>query len=537
MTGTHYDLKSLGTFTRVLEVGGFQLVPGTARSCWRGPIHPSLKGLTDAATMDVVIRPGWPFTPPALVVQGLSSNHLTREGFVCMWRDDDPDLGWTTVQDFYQRISEWCERAESGWEGDDLAGDAFMNFIPSDWKKVAVVDLRHLGVIPGASGEFHGEVNACPFRVDLEPGPPQSPDHLRGAWFHAGTLTGPPPRNLAEVRTLLMETQRKDLEDGLAHRTGEKYLVPSGGVDLVLFCWERRSQPDLLIIGCAGTGQAIQGIALQAGPDDPDSLILRAGPDAQLLRDRKVTVFGLGALGGHVALILAESGVGFLNLVDADVLLPGNVVRHVAGHSDVGSSKVEAVRSMIDEHAPWAEVSVQQGHPITPDQIRALMGEADLVVDPTGNGSFRGALSLVADSMNVPLISGALYRGGRIGRVQRQAVPGDVPLFQRDASLGFLDIPKGDGEGEIMTSGLGCSAPVNNAPPVSVSSCSSLIAQCVIDVLTGRFDLGSEVIDVYNPLPEKPFDRVGRVLWMDEPSGLVKGCNVAPSPSTPSVEG
>ena len=518
VAGIHYDLKSLATFTRVLEIAGFQPVPGTARACWRGPIHPSFKDLTGGTTMDVVIRPGWPFTPPALMVQGLSSSHLTREGFVCMWRDDDPDLGWTTVRDFFQRISEWCEQAKNGWEGDDLAGDAFMNFIPSDWKTVAVVDLLHLGVVPGASGEFHGEVNPCPFRVDLERGPPQSPDHLRGVWFHAGTLTGPPPRNLPEVGALLTETQRKDLEDWLAHRTGEKYLVPSGGVDLVLFCWERQGQPDLLIIGCSGTGQAIQGIALQAGPDDPANLILRAGPDGHLLREQRVTVFGVGALGGHVALMLAESGVGFLDLVDPDVLLPGNVVRHVAGHSDVGSSKVEAVRSMIDEHAPWAEVSVHQEHPITPDQILSLAAEAGVVIDATGNGSFRGALSMVADSRNVPLVSGALYRGGCIGRVQRQAILGDVPLFQRDASLGFLDIPRGDGEGEILTSALGCSAPVNNAPPISVTSCASLIAQSVVDILTGRFHLGTEVIDVYKPLPEKPFHRVGRVIREGHPS-------------------
>ena len=42
------------------------------------------------------------------------------------------------------------------------------------------------------------------------------------------------------------------------------------------------------------------------------------------------------------------------------------------------------------------------------------------------------------------------------------------------------------------------------------SACASLIAQATIDVLMERFEFEDEVIDVYRPLPETPFDRVGR---------------------------
>ncbi len=50
----------------------------------------------------------------------------------------------------------------------------------------------------------------------------------------------------------------------------------------------------------------------------------------------------------------------------------------------------------------------------------------------------------------------------------------------------------------------------SNAPPASVLACASLIAQATIDVLMERFEFEDEVIDVYRPLPETPFDRVGR---------------------------
>ena len=71
-------------------------------------------------------------------------------------------------------------------------------------------------------------------------------------------------------------------------------------------------------------------------------------------------------------------------------------------------------------------------------------------------------------------------------------------------------VPAGEPAVDLAEPDLGCSAPVNNAPPASVLACASLIAQAAIDVLTKRFELEDEVIDVYRPLPETPFDRVGR---------------------------
>lgn len=112
MTGDHFDAKSLATFAQVLEVAGFSQVPNQSFLVYRGPIHRAFSGLTSAEFMDIVIRPGWPFVSPALFVAGLSSNHLTRDGFVCMWQDGDTDLGWTKVTDFFARIDEWCARAQ-----------------------------------------------------------------------------------------------------------------------------------------------------------------------------------------------------------------------------------------------------------------------------------------------------------------------------------------------------------------------------------------------------------------------------------------
>ena len=94
MTDDHFHLDSLNEFTMELTVAGFEPVDGSRPLRWRGRIHPAFSSLTDAAMMDVVIRPGWPFQSPAVVVEGLNTNHSTLGGYVCMWHDDDSSLEW-----------------------------------------------------------------------------------------------------------------------------------------------------------------------------------------------------------------------------------------------------------------------------------------------------------------------------------------------------------------------------------------------------------------------------------------------------------
>ena len=509
-TDDHFDLDSLGDFIEELEDAGFQPVPESKHQRWRGKIHPSFASLTEATTMDVVVVPGWPFQPPALFVQGLSTNHSTLDGLVCMWREGDFSHEWTTVSGLFSRVEEWCESAKHGWKDDRLDQDAFLNFRSKD-PLAATFDLPALGIAEGSWGECHSVFSQTPPRVDVLPGPKRSAGQLRGLWFHAGSLNAPPPRNLSEVAMCLRRTPRRQLKRALADRRKPDFLTPSGGVDVILFCWERGGRPDLLVMACTGTADEVEAVALQAAPKDEQSLILRAGPDASVLGKCRATVFGAGALGGHTATLLAESGVGVVDIVDPDVLLPGNVVRHVSGHSMVGARKAHAVQAVIGDHAPWTEVSGALEGPRTKKEIQERILPADIVVDTTGNEALVRSLAIVAQDNGRRLVTGALYRGGFIARVRRQAVPGDTPIHLRDDLTRYPLIPAGPEGEDFASAQLGCSAPVNNAPPAAVSACASLITQGAIDVMTERFEFADEVIDVYRAIPEPPFHRIGRV--------------------------
>lgn len=504
-----FDVASLEAFTAGLVGAGFEPVPGTKRRVWRSDIHPAFAPLTDATKMHLVLNDGWPYQPPALLVEGLDTNRSMLNGLVCLWREGDASLNWTTAEGLLARIEEWCKDAQHGWDDDDLGGDAFLNFSAKD-RMLATFDLTAFRTALGSWGDFHGIMHREPWRIDLVPGRASEPTHFVGLWFHVDRLRVP-PRQLFELRRCLSRTQWKGLERALGKRRVGDLGVPSGGVDLILLCWERSGQLRVLVIACKGVAGAFQGVALQAAPHDEENLMLRAGPDAKVLRGRRVVVFGAGALGGHATVTLAESGVGFVRPVDSEVLTPGNIVRHVAGHDSVGAAKVRAVAAVAQSHAPWTEVECVEASPLKPTDIDSLIADVDVVVDATGSAAATYAIAARARAAARPFVSAALYRGGCIGRLRRCALPDDTPLDQRGDTERYPLIPP-DAAEDVVRAEVGCSAPVNNAAPSSVLACASLLANAVIDVLTGRMELDDELIDVYRPLADSPpFDRVGRV--------------------------
>ena len=505
-----FDIASLEGFRANLVASGFEPVPDTERRMWRGPVHPAFGGLTDMLSMEVVFDPGWPYRPPRVFVQGLDTNHSTLDGFVCLWRDGELNAEWKTVDGLFSRIEDWCRRAKGGWQDDDLPFDAYLNF-KRKWPLMATFDFESLRTSIGSWGDLNG-VPTNPNLLDIRPGLANGPPRLRGLWFRVGQLQAPPPRNLSELPRHLNRSQRKGLGKALARRRETTGPQQMGGVDIIMFAWQRQERTDLLVMACEGVGDKVAAAALVAEPNDERTLRIRAGPDADVLKGRSAVLFGAGALGGHVAVTVAESGVDSLRIVDREILSPGNVVRHVAGNDHVGGPKVNAVEAAIRNHAPWTNVEsvTPQADLYGSQEIAQLIENVDVVIDATGNDAFVHPVARVAEGLGKPLVSGALFRGGLIGRVQRKALETDSSIFDRPESPDYPSIPPGDPEADFAEPDLGCSAPVNNAPPSSVLACASLIAQAVIDVLTERFELEDEAIDVYRSLPGTPFDRVGR---------------------------
>ncbi|MGC1928013.1 MAG: ThiF family adenylyltransferase [Candidatus Nitrosopolaris sp.] len=83
---------------------------------------------------------------------------------------------------------------------------------------------------------------------------------------------------------------------------------------------------------------------------DKSSLYLRIdNPDYPLglINKKSIDMIGLGSGGSLISTYLAKSGIGKLTLIDGDILLEHNIIRHVCALYDIGRYKTLAVRDHI----------------------------------------------------------------------------------------------------------------------------------------------------------------------------------------------
>lgn len=494
------DRASLERFQTELIEAGFEPRPGSLL-VWDGPIADSLKELTDASTMRVVFVDGWPFRNPKLHVAGLDEWHLSASGEVCLWAPGAASGEWLTVQGFMRRVDEWVERAKKGFRPEDFALDAHLSFGKTRAGAIATLDLGSLRPSSKEGGIGHISATWNEHRPVLEIVPGRK-GSIEGRSYHVRDVRAP-PRSLEAVHALLAPNQRNNFERRF------NAIAKHGRSHVFVISWDRElGREALVLLAEKQDDWVVAAEAIEAVPTDPEFLKLRAGPDVDTLASKRITIFGLGAVGSNLALRLAEAGVGTLLLVDGARLRPGDIVRHVAGSWQVGDTKVEAVRLLARASAPWTRVLVVEESPWGPDQVAQLLEHADLVVDATGFTAFANQLSVICAERSTPLVSAALYRGGAIARVRRQAFPSDTAISDRTHGDRYPVIPPGQ---EPLVFEPGCSAPVNNASPIAVASLAALVAGIAVDSLAGGNLYGDETIDVYRPLADAPFDKLGRL--------------------------
>ena len=164
------------------------------------------------------------------------------------------------------------------------------------------------------------------------------------------------------------------------------------------------------------------------GPSDPP----RSGLDCALLAERRVGIVGLGSLGSKIATSLARAGVGRFELVDGDILHPGNLERHDADWRDVGRHKSEImahrlrlihprVEALSWQTALGAQVSSQEA-----GNVHAALAACHLLVDATANPDVFNHLAFIAMRSNQALVWGAVYAGALGGEIARSR-PGKDP--------------------------------------------------------------------------------------------------------------
>ncbi|WP_339005760.1 sulfur carrier protein ThiS adenylyltransferase ThiF [Fusobacterium polymorphum] len=98
------------------------------------------------------------------------------------------------------------------------------------------------------------------------------------------------------------------------------------------------------------------------------------------LKKAKVCILGLGGLGSNVAVLLARSGIGYLKLVDFDIVEASNLNRQQYRISHIGIKKTEAIKTIIKEINPFIEVEILDIK-VNRENIHSIVGDIEIVVE------------------------------------------------------------------------------------------------------------------------------------------------------------
>jgi adenylyltransferase/sulfurtransferase len=127
------------------------------------------------------------------------------------------------------------------------------------------------------------------------------------------------------------------------------------------------------------------------------------------LAESRVAIVGCGATGTAVASLLARAGVGKLLIVDRDYVEPSNLQRQsLFDEADAAESLPKAIAATRKIAAFNSEVEVRaEVADLTPENIRALLGDAGLILDATDNFETRYLINDFAVKNGTPWIYAA----------------------------------------------------------------------------------------------------------------------------------
>ena len=101
---------------------------------------------------------------------------------------------------------------------------------------------------------------------------------------------------------------------------------------------------------------------------------------SEKLKKAKVCILGLGGLGSNVAILLARAGIGYLKLVDFDIVEASNLNRQQYRISHVGMKKTEAIRTIIKEINPFVEIDTLDIK-VDRENILSVVEDIEIVVE------------------------------------------------------------------------------------------------------------------------------------------------------------
>ncbi len=207
----------------------------------------------------------------------------------------------------------------------------------------------------------------------------------------------------------------------------------------------------------------------------PKNLAARI-PELHPLHKKTIVLFGLGCLGAPSVLEFARAGVGFVHLVDYDVVDPATTVRWPIGFTAAGEKKIYVLSEFIRQNYPYIQcdcfdvkigrvqnIDSEKSLPLDQQMIDEIVAGADLIYDCTAEWGVQHFLSDYASICQIPYIGLSGTWGAWGGRVVR-IVPnrtGCWSCYRLACKEGIIPEPPcaPDEEGKGLVQPTGCADP------------------------------------------------------------------------------
>lgn len=461
-----WDLRLLTTrlnFIDSIEKAGFRQVHEDA---WEGSVH-SASG--KRYRVRLVLGSWWPYLHPVVAPldgEHADSWHCDPAGGLCLYVDDDRTRRpWLDVPAFLARIAAWFDNAEAGWPDDSPDLDLERYFSAATPRMLVLYDDLDLLVNKPIRTRRTRNNTVEVLGAGTVPRKARRRRYRFGYCADIGT-PAKPPKTWKDLEVLIPEGPKvaRGIRDGTYHLLVLRY-TRSGQTGVVAMSTFVTDDDEIAL---RAHDSASRGAAVR---------MLRAGPDASALADKRVAVVGCGAVGSFVVEGLVRSGITDLTLQDGDVLRPGNLIRHVAGEAQIGLSKPDAVQhALVSRGLLTTDIRKVHERLTDPDAARNLIRQHDLVIDATADGAATSLLHDAAKDTGAHVLSVCTQNDGDTVRVDL------LPPLNHAAPL--PETVQRDAHGPAIYEG-GCGDPVSPTPPYAVIQAAALAVRHASAFLRG----------------------------------------------------
>ena len=133
-----------------------------------------------------------------------------------------------------------------------------------------------------------------------------------------------------------------------------------------------------------------------------------------ILKNKKVAIFGIGGVGGYALEALVRSGLGNIVLIDNDEVSETNINRQIiATTSTIGEAKVDVAEKRIKDINPEINVKKYKCFYLPENRSEIDFSDFDYVIDAVDTVSAKIDIISRCNELNIPVIS-AMGAGNKI---------------------------------------------------------------------------------------------------------------------------